>query len=338
MSFAADAQGPLPGEPVHRGRRPRHHVERRRDRLRQRAGHRAEPRHRDPVHLHAVPTQRRHRWPPTPARATRCSAYGNRNFFRLFTEVVRIHRRRQARRPRASRGVNVAVNGARSPSRTPSTSIRRSREGHPGARTPAWPRAWPPGSRTSGMPYVWGGGSVTASAPGNGCTAASGDCNGCGSEIGFDCSGLTAYVLASQGGIRLARRELRQPARRRHRHPLGERASRRHRRLPRPRRHLPRRLSTASSTSWKPPGSAPPSTIVPLTRTDRDPVLHRHWSDDHEVHPPPPTRRRHARVARRPGRPHRPAQRLRQRRHDAADVRRPAGRGRRRRRPVRPAP
>lgn len=55
-----------------------------------------------------------------------------------------------------------------------------------------------------GLPYVWGGGPFTngtdgALGPNNGCTRGGGDYNSCGKDIGFDCSGLTAYVVMSGG-------------------------------------------------------------------------------------------------------------------------------------------
>src|SRR6185312_13313702 len=49
-----------------------------------------------------------------------------------------------------------------------------------------------------GFPYVWGGGGSGAG-PNNGCARGGGDYNSCGSEIGFDCSGLTAYVMGMAG-------------------------------------------------------------------------------------------------------------------------------------------
>ncbi len=49
-----------------------------------------------------------------------------------------------------------------------------------------------------GLPYVWGGGGSGAG-PNNGCARGGGDYNSCGTTIGFDCSGLTAYVLGMAG-------------------------------------------------------------------------------------------------------------------------------------------
>jgi cell wall-associated NlpC family hydrolase len=50
-----------------------------------------------------------------------------------------------------------------------------------------------------GLPYVWGGGGSGAGED-NGCGRGGGALNSCGSEIGFDCSGLTAYVMMQGTG------------------------------------------------------------------------------------------------------------------------------------------
>lgn len=50
-----------------------------------------------------------------------------------------------------------------------------------------------------GLPYVWGGSPADGGGPDNGCSRGGGALNSCGSEIGFDCSGLTAYVLVAAG-------------------------------------------------------------------------------------------------------------------------------------------
>ena len=49
-----------------------------------------------------------------------------------------------------------------------------------------------------GLPYVWGGGGSGAG-PNNGCARGGGQFNSCGATIGFDCSGLTAFVLGKAG-------------------------------------------------------------------------------------------------------------------------------------------
>lgn len=49
-----------------------------------------------------------------------------------------------------------------------------------------------------GLPYVWGGGGSGAG-PNDGCTRGGGDLNSCQGLTGFDCSGLTAYILGQAG-------------------------------------------------------------------------------------------------------------------------------------------
>jgi len=49
-----------------------------------------------------------------------------------------------------------------------------------------------------GLPYVYGGG-TDGGGPDQGCSRAAGELNSCQGIIGFDCSGLTAYVLKQAG-------------------------------------------------------------------------------------------------------------------------------------------
>jgi len=49
-----------------------------------------------------------------------------------------------------------------------------------------------------GLPYVWGGGGSGAGAN-DGCSRGGGALNSCQGLTGFDCSGLTAYVLGQAG-------------------------------------------------------------------------------------------------------------------------------------------
>lgn len=49
-----------------------------------------------------------------------------------------------------------------------------------------------------GLPYVWGGGGSGAG-PNDGCSRGGGDLNSCQGLTGFDCSGLTAFVLGQAG-------------------------------------------------------------------------------------------------------------------------------------------
>ena len=49
-----------------------------------------------------------------------------------------------------------------------------------------------------GLPYVWGGG-TGGGGPDQGCARAGTDLNACQGIVGFDCSGLTGYVLSQAG-------------------------------------------------------------------------------------------------------------------------------------------
>ena len=55
-----------------------------------------------------------------------------------------------------------------------------------------------------GLPYVWGGGPYSNDTapnlgPSNGCNRGGGQLNSCGTTIGFDCSGLSGFVIMSGG-------------------------------------------------------------------------------------------------------------------------------------------
>lgn len=125
-----------------------------------------------------------------------------------------------------------------------------------------------------GLPYVWGGGGDGAAAN-NGCARGGGSKNSCGAEIGFDCSGLTAYVIV-QGGF---------PS------PGGESGSQRAGGtsvaysagiagdivgFP---GHVAIFLGTIEGKMWILEASdvGTPIHVVELRRSDRDPSLHRYW-------------------------------------------------------------
>ncbi|HEY5845635.1 MAG TPA: NlpC/P60 family protein [Nakamurella sp.] len=126
-----------------------------------------------------------------------------------------------------------------------------------------------------GMPYVWGGGGSGAG-PNNGCQRGGGDNNSCGSEIGFDCSGLTAYVLGQAGfmgapGSSGEQRTSGQSV------PYEEGLPGDIVGFP---GHVAVYLGVIDGTPYILEASwvGTPIHIVPLTRSDRDGSLHRLWS------------------------------------------------------------
>lgn len=126
-----------------------------------------------------------------------------------------------------------------------------------------------------GLPYVWGGGGDGAG-PNNGCARGGGSLNSCGTTIGLDCSGLTAYVLV-QGGF---------PS------PGGESTTQRSTGTDVPWAsglpgdivgfpgHVAIYLGNIGGTDYILEASdvGTPIRIVANFRSDHDPVLHRHWS------------------------------------------------------------
>lgn len=138
-----------------------------------------------------------------PGEGDRCSSYGNRNAFRLFQNWFGTTGGGKAgtgaTTPGGSGGAGtVPTNGVQVT--IPSVaSVDPAVAGRTiTAPTPAVAQGLAAGFATLGMPYVWGGGGGGAG-PNNGCSRGGGDYNSCGSEIGFDCSGLTAYVMANAG-------------------------------------------------------------------------------------------------------------------------------------------
>ncbi len=203
-----------------------------------------------------------------PGTGDACSTYGNRNFFRMFQTYF------------GSTGggkpvsVTVATNG-------PDVTIPNNQyvNAAVAGRTIQAPNAavaqgLAAGFSALGMPYVWGGGGSGAG-PNNGCTRGGGDYNSCGTEIGFDCSGLTAYVLANAGvpGI------------------PGDSGSQRSAGTSVPweqgrpgdivgfPNHVAIYLGTIDGTRYILEASwvGTPIHVVPLTRNDYDNVLHRYW-------------------------------------------------------------
>lgn len=126
-----------------------------------------------------------------PGTGDRCSSYGNRNFYHLFVKYFG---------PTGGGTTTVTPTGD-----GPAVTVPH----HPevpqaiAGRTITAPnnavaRGLDAGFRALGLPYVWGGGGSGAG-PNDGCVRGGGALNSCGAEIGFDCSGLTAYVLGQAG-------------------------------------------------------------------------------------------------------------------------------------------
>ncbi|MET0863495.1 MAG: NlpC/P60 family protein, partial [Nakamurella sp.] len=133
-----------------------------------------------------------------PGTGDSCSAYGNRNFFFMFRKYF------------GSTGGGSSTTGAAttvSAVLATGTAVKIPNNQYVSAalagQTITAPNAavaagLAAGFSALGLPYVWGGGGSGAG-PNNGCARGGGDYNSCGSTIGFDCSGLTAYVLGMAG-------------------------------------------------------------------------------------------------------------------------------------------
>ena len=130
-----------------------------------------------------------------PGAGDACSAYGNRNFFFLFRKYF------------GSTGGGASTTAVNSAVLATGTTVKVPNNPYVSgalagqtitAPTPQVAAGLAAGFSALGLPYVWGGGGSGAG-PNNGCARGGGDYNSCGPEIGFDCSGLTAYVLGMAG-------------------------------------------------------------------------------------------------------------------------------------------
>ena len=137
-----------------------------------------------------------------PGTGDRCSSYGNRNFFRMFQSYFGDTGGGIAQTAVAANGAGtVAANGVTVtiPADKPANLVVPAMAGKTiTAPNEGVARGLAAGFGALGLPYVWGGGGSGAPAN-NGCERGGGDYNSCGSEIGFDCSGLTAWVLGNAG-------------------------------------------------------------------------------------------------------------------------------------------
>lgn len=138
-----------------------------------------------------------------PGVGDRCSAYGNRNFFRMFNDWF----------GSTGGGTPAPGDAAAGTTLTPVTYVGVTvtvpdnqfvapplRGKTITAPTAGIAQGLAAGFGALGLPYVWGGGGDGAG-PDDGCARGGGDLNSCQGLYGFDCSGLTAYVLV-QGGYR----------------------------------------------------------------------------------------------------------------------------------------
>ena len=125
-----------------------------------------------------------------PGEGDSCSSYGNRNFFFLFQKYF------------GSTGggaaANIAVNGVNVTIPTNAQVAGPAAGAVIVAPTAAVARGLAAGFAAVGLPYVYGGGTNGGGAD-QGCARAGGAENSCQGIVGFDCSGLTGYVLKQSG-------------------------------------------------------------------------------------------------------------------------------------------
>jgi cell wall-associated NlpC family hydrolase len=204
-----------------------------------------------------------------PGTGDACSSYGNRNFFFLFHRYF---------------GGGPALGGIDSLSfggQPTTVAVPRNRFVDPAIAgraltvpTAVLANGLRAGFDMLGTPYVWGGGGSGAG-PDNGCRRGGSRYNSCGHEVGFDCSGLTAYVLGHAGrmvpGDSAGQRAAGVPVSWNDALPgdiIGFPG------------HVAVYLGTVDGeryileASWV----GVPVHIVRLSRRDADPVLHRYWS------------------------------------------------------------
>ena len=216
-----------------------------------------------------------------PGEGDACSSYGNRNAFRLFQKWFGSTGGGQAGTgttpPEGTGGAGtITTTGAQLTIPTV-PSVDPAVAGHTiTAPTPAVAQGLAAGFAVLGMPYVWGGGGGGAG-PNNGCSRGGGDYNSCGSEVGFDCSGLTAYVMSHAGVPNMPDNSSTQRA-------AGTS-------VPWSQAqpgdivgfpgHVAIYLGEIDGQRWILEASwvGTPIRVAPLTRSDYDSVLHRYWSD-----------------------------------------------------------
>lgn len=131
-----------------------------------------------------------------PGTGDACSSYGNRNFFMFFQKWFGPTGGGKAKP--GSTGSNVP-NG-------PSITIPSNQFVDAAVRgktitapTDGMAKGLAAGFDQLGLPYVWGGSDANGGGPDEGCSRGGGALNSCQGTVGFDCSGLTAYVIVHGG-------------------------------------------------------------------------------------------------------------------------------------------
>jgi cell wall-associated NlpC family hydrolase len=139
-----------------------------------------------------------------PGTGDACSSYGNRNFYRMFTDYFGSTGGGKPTDSTAgggtfAGGVAVEVNGPTVTLPDDPNVAGPVRGQVIGTGSAGIARGIAAGLGLLGLPYVWGGGGDGAG-PNDGCQRGGGSLNSCQGLSGVDCSGLTAYVLV-QGGF-----------------------------------------------------------------------------------------------------------------------------------------
>lgn len=134
-----------------------------------------------------------------PAEGDACSSYGNRNFFRMFQKYFGDTGGGKAVAPSPG-AVNAALVNGVTVTVPDNQYVVEALRGRPiKAPTEGIAKGLAAGFGTLGTMYVWGGGFGPGGAATDGCARGGGALNSCQGQIGWDCSGLTNYVL-EQGG------------------------------------------------------------------------------------------------------------------------------------------
>lgn len=126
-----------------------------------------------------------------PGAGDACSSYGIRNFYFLFSSYFGATGGGTATKAVAATGTSVTIPA----SPFVADAIAGWTITAPNA---AVARGIAAGLTTLGTPYVWGGGTNGGGAD-QGCARGTGQVNSCQGVTGYDCSGLTAYVLRQAG-------------------------------------------------------------------------------------------------------------------------------------------